>query len=142
MRDLIGFSTGVVLFLLSVLHVYWACGGRRGAHLTIAEQDGKPRFEPTPAATVVVAVLLLLSALVVWGRTGLWGPAILQRLFGTGTWALAVIFLARALGDFRWFGFFKRIRNTPFSRWDTWLYSPLCLVLSIGCAVVGNPSEM
>jgi hypothetical protein len=42
-----------------------------------------------------------------------------------------LVFVLRAVGNLRTFGFFKNITGTPFSRWDTWLYSPLCLLLAL-----------
>jgi hypothetical protein len=44
---------------------------------------------------------------------------------------LGIIFVVRSIGDFRSAGFFKSVRNTTFALWDTWLYSPLCLVLGL-----------
>ena len=44
---------------------------------------------------------------------------------------LSVVFLARAVGDFRLVGFFKRIRDSRFARLDTIAYSPLCLILAL-----------
>jgi hypothetical protein len=40
-------------------------------------------------------------------------------------------FLLRAVGEFRLVGLFKRIRGTAFARWDTWLFSPLCLLIAL-----------
>jgi hypothetical protein len=47
----------------------------------------------------------------------------------------AAVFLGRIVGDFRWFGLFKRTRGTAFAWWDTWLFVPLCLLLALGCLV-------
>jgi hypothetical protein len=47
-------------------------------------------------------------------------------------YALALLFLARAIGDFRLVGFFKRLRGTRFASLDTRYYSPLCLGLALG----------
>jgi hypothetical protein len=54
----------------------------------------------------------------------------------TGTWLTAAVFALRAIGDFRYVGFFKRIRDSRFARIDTLAYSPLrgCLALLIGIA--------
>ena len=44
------------------------------------------------------------------------------------------------MGDFRTVGFFKKVRATRFAQLDSRIYSPLCAVLSAGCAVVaGGP---
>jgi Protein of unknown function (DUF3995) len=54
----------------------------------------------------------------------------LPGLFEAGVWGLSLVFLLRAFGNFTTFGFFKTVTGTPFARLDTWLYSPLCLVLA------------
>jgi uncharacterized membrane protein SpoIIM required for sporulation len=46
-------------------------------------------------------------------------------------WLIAAVFALRAIGDFRYVGFFKRIRDTRFARLDTLAYWPLCAVLAV-----------
>jgi len=46
-------------------------------------------------------------------------------------WAIPAIFLLRALGDFRYVGFFKKVKTTPFAKADTKFFSPLCLMLGL-----------
>ena len=136
MSRLIGISTASVLFALGALHVYWAAGGSWGTDVTIPKQDGTPLFQPPPAATLLVAFLLFSAGLVVLGRLGLWGGRLPHWVFVAGTWTLVAVFLGRVVGDFRWFGIFKRMRGTAFASWDTWLFVPLCLLLALGCLVV------
>ena len=50
--------------------------------------------------------------------------------------ACAVGFAARGLSWARYFGLFKAVRTTAFARYDTRFYSPLCLVLAAGFAVL------
>jgi Protein of unknown function (DUF3995) len=125
-----------VLVALSLLHVYWAAGGMWGTAVTIPRQDGKPLFEPSAAATLVVASLLLSAALVLAGRLGLWGTNLPRWPFVAGSWTLVVVFVGRVVGDFKWFGLFKRMSGTAFASFDTWLYVPLCLLLALGCLIV------
>jgi hypothetical protein len=40
------------------------------------------------------------------------------------------------VGELRYVGFFKRVRNTSFARMDTLLYSPLSLCLGVGTGMV------
>ena len=136
MTRLIGVSTAGVLFALSLLHAYWAAGGSWGTAVTIPMSDGKPLFQPSPAATLLVAFLLMSAGLVVLGRLGLWGGALPRWLFVAGDWTLVAVFAARVVGDFKWFGLFKRMNGSAFAWWDTWLYVPLCILLALGCAVV------
>jgi hypothetical protein len=44
---------------------------------------------------------------------------------------VALAFGLRAVGDFRFVGFFKRVRGSVFARRDTWLYSPLCVLIGV-----------
>ncbi len=97
-------------------------------------------FSPGPFATSAVAVLLLLAAAICVSQAQLLGVprAPLARV---GVWALLVLFLLRAIGEFKFIGLFKRVRNTRFSRLDTWVYSPLCLTVSALCAALLHSSQ-
>ena len=46
-------------------------------------------------------------------------------------WLIAAVFALRAIGDFRYVGFFKRVRGSKFARLDTLAYSPLCTALAL-----------
>ena len=132
----IGISTAGVLAVLGLLHIYWAAGGTWGGDVAVPKHDDKPLFEPSPFATVLVAILLFSAALVVLGRLGIWGAVLPRWPFLVGAWVLVAVFAGRVVGDFRWFGVFKRVTGTPFAWWDTWLYVPLCLLLALGCMIV------
>lgn len=140
MTRVVGILSAVVLFGLGGLHAYWAAGGRWATDVTIPKRDGTPLFTPDPASTLFIAVLLFIAAAVLLGRVGIWGQWLPRWPFVAGTWTLAVVFGARVVGDFQWFGLFKRRAQTPFARWDTWLYVPLCLLLA-GAALLVACSE-
>lgn len=126
-----------VLGALAVLHVYWAFGGTSGAAAAVPERDGGPLFRPGPTACAIVAALLAAAAAIVWAKGAAWSPPGVPRgALTVGAWAVAVAFVGRAIGDFRWVGFFKRRRGTRFARNDSWMYSPLCLALGVGALVV------
>jgi hypothetical protein len=130
--------------LLGLMHVYWALGGRRGLQATLPQlpvppdrqQAGEPAqrnaFTPSPAATLAVAVALLGVALAVALRGGLVSAPVqhvaLRLLLG----AVALALFARAVGDFRLVGFFKRVKGSTFARMDSRVYSPLCVLLGAG----------
>jgi hypothetical protein len=46
-------------------------------------------------------------------------------------WLIPSIFLLRTIGDFKYVGLFKKIKNTHFSRLDTLYFVPLCLFLAV-----------
>lgn len=138
MTRVVGIGAAVVLLCLAALHVYWAWGGQRGTNVAVPKRDGEPLFTPGPAGTLVVAALLCAAALLLLGRLGIWGQQLPRWLFAAGTWTLVGVFGGRAVGDLRWFGLFKRMRMTPFARWDTWLYVPLCALLALAAALVAS----
>ena len=99
--------------------------------------DGKPLFMPSKAATVAVAVVLLLFAALVGSTAGFLTTGLPRNVLGWLCYGLALGLLARAVGEFKYVGFFKKVRGTEFARLDTVLYSPVCVLLSAGVAAVG-----
>jgi hypothetical protein len=134
----LGILTTFIFAALALLHLYWACGGKRGrAHAVPTANGGSRLFTPSSIGTLAVAAALLLAAYILLGRMGIGASLLPQWVFNWGTWAIALVFLARAVGEFRYVGFFKRELNTDFARWDTWLFSPLCLFIAVSAGVVG-----
>ena len=120
-----------VFVVLSLIHAYWAFGGRAGRAAAVPELGARPAFVPSALATFAVAVALALCAGIVAASAGI----IISGVPATwSTWlafALAAVLLTRAVGDFRLVGFFKRVRATRFARLDSLVYAPLCLVLAV-----------
>ncbi|MBK7465824.1 MAG: DUF3995 domain-containing protein [Saprospiraceae bacterium] len=44
---------------------------------------------------------------------------------------IAILFIVRAIGDFQYVGFFKKIKHSLFAEYDTNYFSPLCLIIGI-----------
>ena len=120
---------GVVFLFLSAVHVGWVFGGKWGLEGAVPTQDGEPLFEPGKALTLLVAAALFAGAVVsVWrGIFPGFGPAWMPRV---GAWVIAAVFGLRAVGDLRYCGFFKRVRDTAFARNDSLIYSPLCAIIA------------
>ena len=131
---------------LSLLHVYWACGGRWGWNVALPERPAPTApdsatarvklFTPSRAATLGVGCALAMAALLVSLRAGLFAPPLRHWALTTILTTIAVVFLARAIGDCHWVGFFKNVRNSTFARLDTAVYSPLCIALAVGLLTV------
>lgn len=135
-------AIAVVCGVVSLLHVAWAVGLRVGEGHAIPERpDGTPVFRPGPLATLTVAVLLFISALLVTQRVGLGRALLPAALVEPGCWGVAAVLTARAIGEFRYVGFFKRVRQTPFARMDTLVYSPLALLLGVGAGLVASSAR-
>jgi bacteriorhodopsin len=88
-------------------------------------------FKPSVGGTILVAVAFLLAIAVILGQLRFLGDAVPHGIFRWGTFAIALLFFLRAVGEFRLVGFFKRVSDTPFAYWDTWLFSPLCLGIAV-----------
>ncbi|MBI5109203.1 MAG: DUF3995 domain-containing protein [Rhodocyclales bacterium] len=132
--------------LLSILHFYWAAGGR-GGHIAVlptwpaepgATAAPKPALNPGTWATLGVATGLAAIALAVALRVGLLGEPVDHWVLRWILIALAALMFARAVGDFRFVGFFKSVRGTVFARADNLVYSPLCLAFGAGLAEVAG----
>ena len=131
-KAMIGVALGAVFGLLAALHVFWAFGGAWGSGAAIAEIDGRPRFVPSRGATLAVAAALAGAGVVVLARADLILASVSPWISQCAAAVLAAVFVLRSIGDFRLMGFFKSVRGTRFAVRDTWVYSPLCLLIGLG----------
>ncbi|MHA4842919.1 DUF3995 domain-containing protein [Flavitalea antarctica] len=122
----------IILLLLSCLHFYWGFGGTLWYDEVLpTNSTGSERLNPGTVATFVVAFALQLLALITIGNSGVWDKLVKRRYFRYGALLISVAFFARALGDFKFFGFFKTVRATRFGVNDTQLFSPLCVFIAV-----------
>ncbi len=129
---------GTLFGAIAALHGLWATGitwpfGDREALSETVFGSPASTFPP-PAATIVVTVLFATAALLVTGRAGLWGARMPRWVFSAGTSALAAVLFLRA-------AFYgpAAIGSDAINRsWELALYTPLCLVLALLCAVVAR----
>ncbi len=131
------FINSLIFLLISVLHIYWAFGGKWAMNAVIPTKiDGASTFNPGKLATLIVAFGTFLFALVMVANLGYMDHLVNRKYIGYATIAIACIFFIRAIGDFKYAGFFKRIKDTEFARNDTRMYSPLCLLLSLNAFLI------
>jgi hypothetical protein len=130
MTTVIAIILFLVFLFLASMHVYWALGGRWGGEAVIPSKDDNAKlFTPGPLPTLIVAAGLLLLGSIILVSAGLIPFALPTWLGNYALWIIAAIFMLRAIGDFKYVGFFKKITKTRFARNDTRYYSPLCLVI-------------
>lgn len=122
-----------IFLCLSAIHVYWAFSGTWGLTAAIPTKDDNSTklFHPGKATTWVVALGLLGSGLFILTKTLFPAFEFPEFLDKYGLWILSGIFIFRAIGDFYYIGFFKKITHTSFGQNDTRFYSPLCLLMGI-----------
>jgi len=119
-------ATIIMLFLISLIHLYWAVGGSWGIDKALpTDNKGNRLLNPPQPLSALVGLLVFGFAYIAYA---LWqgSDANLIRYAG---WGIATIFLLRVVGDFRMVGLFKKIKGTPFSKYDTWFYIPLCMYI-------------
>jgi hypothetical protein len=137
-----GIATTNILLTLSLLHVYWAFGGQWGLTAAIPTVEGKPLFEIGLWDTLAIALALLIAAIICLGTFNYRLPFLPNWIYQTGIWVIALVFLLRTIGEFHYAGFFKQVNDSLFAHWDTVLYTPLCLGLSICCIILAITDRM
>ena len=121
-----------IFILLSFLHVYWAMGGKRGMSAVLPSlEEGHAVFTPGPLITLVVAAAMGIFAFITIGNLDIFRQYINLTIFKYATLAIGLIFTLRAIGDFKYMGFFKKATGTPFAKNDTRYYSPLCVIIAV-----------
>jgi len=125
----------ITFVILACWHFFMALRPASGAS-AVPSVDGKPLFTPSPAATVAVGAALLLLAALVAATAGIIHTGLQRGLLAWPCYALAAGLLARAVGDFKYLGLFKRVKGSKFATLDSFLFSPLCLLLAAGVALV------
>ncbi len=138
MNTALAWVVSLVFVLLAVWHFRMALLPKQGASGAVPSVSGKALFVPSAGATVAVGVALLLFACLVAATAGLVELGISAGVLSRLCYSLALGLLARAVGEFKYVGFFKRVRGSKFAKLDTLLYSPLCLLLAVGVAVIAQ----
>lgn len=133
MPTAIAWAESFIFVLLAVLHLFWASGGRWGFEKSLpVNESGERIMNPKKRDSLIVGVGLLFFALFYWLKAkgiALDLPGWVMMVAG---WLIPTVFFLRAIGDFKYVGFFKKLRGTDFGVRDTRIYSPLCLFLGIG----------
>lgn len=137
------FINAALFFAIAGIHIYWAFGGKWAVNAVIPTkiQNGqhaqeKMLFAPSVPATLIVASGLTAFGFIMLNAAGVSGVTLTVDYQIIILRVIAGIFLIRALGDFNYVGFFKRVTVTRFAENDTRFYSPLCLWLSLSSLYV------
>jgi Protein of unknown function (DUF3995) len=120
-----------IFLTLSGLHFYWGLGGKWGLAASVPRKsNGEKLINPSAFDCFIVVILLLCAVVFVLVKSRLllfnWPGWVLHA----GSWILIILFTARAVGEFRYVGFFKKVKSSRFARQDTKYYSPLCVLIA------------
>lgn len=130
----------ILFFIFTVLggfHFYWLFGGIWGLKQVIPTKGKEANTLEIPKfATLIVAVGLVSFGLIYLLKTGIVSfdvqvPKIFETITKYGSWIIPSIFILRAIGEFNYVGFFKKIKDTEFAKADSQLFSPLCAGIGI-----------
>jgi hypothetical protein len=122
-----------ILSFAAGFHFYWGLGGRVGWQAALPQRaSGEQAFIPRAGAAHAVGAALLLAVLIIGVHTRVLPLPLPAWATRAAIMLMALVFLVRAFGWFRYAGWFKAVRDTRFGRYDSWLYCPLCLVLGLG----------
>jgi len=119
----IQWMNAVVFLVLGGIHVFWVVGGTWGAQFAIpVTSTGNPVFQPRKAGTLLVACCLFAGAMLNLGflALGQWAYFLIGLLFGL-----------RIIGDFKYVGLGKKVKNTSFAQKDATVFIPICIYLSL-----------
>jgi len=131
----------VVFVALALWHFRMAAAPGRGMGGVVPSVEGKPLFVPSIQATVGVGIALLSFAALVAATAGLLPVPLPRVALVWLSYGLALGLLGRAVGEFKYVGFFKRVRGSRFARLDTLIYSPMCLLMAVGVALVAHKAS-
>ena len=126
----------ITLFLiftaLGAFHFYWLFGGKWGLEKVIPTKNNQMNTPSIPKfATLIVAVVLLLFGLAYLVKSRLLNFEIPNWIIYYGYWIIPSIFMLRAIGDFKYVGIFKKIKDTEFAKADSKWFVPLCLTIGL-----------
>lgn len=116
MKTVVAIAVCFVFVVLALWHFRMALApaatSKSGA---VPSVEGKPLFAPSTKATVAVGLLLLSFGLLVAATAGLIDVFVPQIALVWLSYGLALGLLGRAVGEFRYVGFFKRVRGSRFA---------------------------
>lgn len=129
-------TLSVLLFLvfavLGGFHFYWLFGGKWGLTKVIPTKGKKANSLSIPKfATLIVALVLSSFGLLYLLKIDFITLQLPTWIIDYAYWVIPSIFLLRAIGEFNYVGFFKKIKDTEFANADSKIFSPLCLFIAV-----------
>jgi len=121
-----------VFFCLACIHFNWVIGGKYGFEAVIpTNENGERVFHPKKTDSAIVALALTLCSIFYFLYSGITNYELPQWISQYMKWIIPSICILRAIGDFKYVGFFKRYTKTKFGKLDIIFFSPLCLIIGI-----------
>jgi hypothetical protein len=136
MMFLVAIVVASILSLVSAIHYYWALGGLYGIHSAAPKADGISEFRPPKPLIFIVACLIAgLAVLAILLEVPNYPFKEIVSYIGC---FVSLVFIIRAIGDFKYLGFFKKVYNSSFAKKDTVYFSPLYFILGLAFAILSK----
>lgn len=131
------FNTSALMALCAI-HFYWFFGGKAGIKYAFPKSSEHKRKSKRPSRiklfltfTLLLAMLILSLSLTDLLPANLGGQVLTPEVKIWGNRITGVLFLMRALGDFRYYGFTKTYTDSLFATLDYFIYSPISVLIAI-----------
>ena len=122
----------IILIGLGLIHFSWVVGGKFGfAESLPTKESGERVLNPKKIDSAIVGIGLTAFGIFYVLKSGIFEYNLPEWIMKYGSWIIPTIFLLRAIGEFKYIGFFKSIKKTDFGKLDTKFFSPLCLIIGI-----------
>ncbi len=122
----------LILLTLSLIHFNWVIGGTYGFDISLPTKiSGERILNPKKIDSAIVALGLLSFSLFYFFNSQLISYSLPEWITTYASWIIPIIFIIRAIGDFKYVGFFKSVKSTKFGKVDTRFFSPLCLSIGL-----------
>lgn len=128
-----------VLIALTAFHFFWLFGGKTGLKFAFPQnsKNKKKLYKPGNITLIFTVAVLAMMTWICLAQTGSFNSILDSEYIKWGNRGTAIIFVARAIGNFRYVGFSKTFKEGQFAQLDTYVYSPLCVIVAL-CAVVSS----
>jgi hypothetical protein len=124
-----------LMFIVALVHFYWSMGGTQFIDKALPEKtDGKKLFKPTRAGTAIVGIVLTVVSVAATSPLYIHELRLLS-VFRIVLVFFCAVFFVRFIGDFKYVGLFRKVRNTGFAEYDILVYTPLSLVFCLVCGL-------
>lgn len=129
----LGLISFLMLTFISLIHLYWFAGGKWGFSQVIPTKlNGEVVLKPKWIDSLFVGVFLLIIAILFATKANLFQIEMIPEWFlKYGLYIVSGVFILRAVGEFKYVGFFKKVTETKFAKNDSKYFSPLCLFLGV-----------
>jgi hypothetical protein len=122
----------LILICLGIIHFNWVIGGKYGFSESLpTKENGERVLNPKKIDSAIVGIGLIAFGLFYTLQLDLINYNLPEWTLKYVGWIIPAIFILRSIGEFKYIGFFKRIKQTDFGKLDTKFFSPLCLVIGV-----------